>query len=157
MQIFSNRSELFVQADSGTEVCPALALTLTDSGANEGIDVAVHLGCPDAALYANILANPESRVLLSGDSPDAEVFWSCVGDTIRRYGLKQIHVNAQCRFSPLAIDVSTRRIGYAEMRNVSFLRLVEDIMDEIQTREPGLLIDVAIGHRNSELDACFNF
>lgn len=157
MQRFRDSLQLFQLMNDYTRRSRILELDLTDMGADEGIDVALHTGATNRVVFETVLANPESRLLLTSGSVETEAFWQCVRRHICSDGVGQLFLTARCRLSPLAIAVSIRRMGYAEMHNVKFLRLVEDILDEFRTREPGLSFEVAVTYRNPEIDRCLNY
>lgn len=127
---------------------PLLALDITDMGADNAIDVTIRDEVSGRILFETVLAAPESRTLLTFGSPETEAFWQCL-HTYRCVDRAQhLYLTARCRFSPLTAATSTRRMGHAEIRNVRFLRLVEEVLDELQTREPGMSVEVAVTHRN---------
>jgi len=157
MQNFPRSFQALWQTPDPAGPSPVLVMDMTDMGANEGIDVVVHVGASGGVVFEAVLAEPESTMLLTSGSVETEAFWQCMRSHIRIHGARQLFLTARCRSSPLAIAVSSLRVGYAERRNVRFLRLVEDILDEFRTREPGLSVGVAVTHRNPEIDRCLNY
>jgi len=134
-----------------------LALDFTDRGFGEGIDVTIYAVGSDQILYETILTDTESRTLLFCGDPEAEIFWRCLHTPIGVDSLQKLFLTARCRFNPLAIDISTKSTGRPEVRNAGFLRLVEEVLDELMTREPGLLVEVALTHRDPAFANCVNF
>ncbi|AXI49087.1 hypothetical protein C1J03_23470 (plasmid) [Sulfitobacter sp. SK012] len=134
-----------------------LALDITDLGVDEGIDVTIYPESSDQILFETILANPESRTLLAYGSREAKVFWQCLNTYVGVEYAPKLLLTARCRFSPLAIAVSTKSMGHAGVRNTGFLRLVEELLDEILTREPGVLVEVALTHRYPAFANCINY
>jgi len=135
---------------------PVLALNITDMGGQDGIDVSIRDEASDQIYFETVLADPDSRILLTVGSPETETFWRCL-HTLRSVGHTQhLFLTARSRFSLLTAAISTKRITRAEVRNVAFLRLVENLLDELQTREPGLALEVAVTHRNSAFAGFIN-
>ena len=134
-----------------------LELDIKDRGTDEGIDVTIFAEGSDRNLFETILVDPESRTLLTYGDPEAEVFWQCLYTHACANHAPKLLLTARCRFSPLAIVISKRSMGHAEVRNVGFLRLVEEILDEVLTRAPGLLVEVALTHRNPAFANCINY
>lgn len=157
MPSFPGRFKPLWWAVDHADTYPILAISITDLGADEGIDVAIHVDHSDEPVFETILADPESRVLLTNGSLETEAIWRCVRRIVSIDRVQKIFVTARCRSSLLGMAISTRRMGYAERRNARFLRLIEDILDEFQTREPGLLVEVAVTHRNPKFDHYLNY
>ena len=125
-----------------------LALDITDMGADDGIDVTIRDQVSGRIQFETVLADPKSRTLLTFGSPETETFWQCLHAYRCVDRVQHLFVTARCRFGILATSVSTKRLTRAEVRNVAFLRLVEDVLDELQTREPGMSVEVSVTHRN---------
>ena len=136
---------------------PALVLDFTDRGFDEGIDVTIYPEGSDQILFETILVDSESRVLLVYGGPEAEAFWQCLNTYACIDHAQKLSLTARCRFSPLAIAVSTKSMGRAELRNAGFLRLIEEVLDEFLTREPGVVVEVALTHRNPAFANCINY
>lgn len=134
-----------------------LALDITDMGADDGIDVIIVEGDTGRVLFETVLACPESRTLMTLGSPETETFWQCLHNYRRAGRGRHLFLTAQCRFSLLTAAISTGRMGCNEFRNVRFLRLIEDVLDELQTREPGMSVEVAVTHRNPALANGINY
>jgi len=134
-----------------------LEIMITDMGCNDGIDVIIHGVESGLIVFETVLADANSRALLTNGTPETETFWQCVNRNAWAGVDQQLFLTARCRFNPLTIAVSTKRMRNAEMCNVRFLRLVEDLLDELQTREPGLAVQLAVTHRNPTFDRCINY
>ncbi len=127
---------------------PVLALDITDMGANDGIDVVIHDVATGHILFETVLSGPESRSLLTSGSPETEVFWRCLQTPDCANHVPYLFLTARCCFSLLNPVIFTKRIARADARNVAFLRLIEEMLDELQTRAPGMSVEVAVTHRN---------
>lgn len=147
----------FRQSFSSMNPRPAMAIDITDLGSDEGIDVTIYAEASGQILFETILADPESRVLLTHGSSVTEAFWQCLHTHRCVVGVSHLLLTARCRFSLLTAATSTRRIGHMEVRNVRFLRLIEDLLDELQTREPGISVELAVTHRNPAFADCINY
>lgn len=134
-----------------------MAIDITDLGSDEGIDVTMYAEGSDQVLFETILSDPESRVLLTYGSRETETFWQCLHDQASVGHARDLFLTARCRFSLLTAATSTRRIGHMEVRNVRFLRLIEDLLDELQTRKPGISVELAVTHRNPAFADCINY
>lgn len=132
-----------------------LEIVIADTGCNSGIDVAIYRVDSGQVLFETVLVGPESRILLTHRSLETEAFWQCLKLYRHVHSAQGIFVTARCRFSPLKIATSTKHMGQAENRNMRFLRMVEAILEELQMREPGLAIQVAVTHRNPRFDHYF--
>ncbi|WP_139816278.1 hypothetical protein [Planktotalea arctica] len=146
---------MFRQPQASLMELAVLEIVIADAGYDNGIDVTIYAVGSGQIVFDTILVDPDSQVLLTHGSPETEAFWQrlnlhCCIDVVQN-----IFVTARCRFSPLTIAVSTKRIGPAETRNVRFLRLVEALLDELQTRRPSLTAQVAVTHSNPSFDRCF--
>ncbi|MCK8462440.1 hypothetical protein MUY35_01085 [Aliiroseovarius sp. S1339] len=125
-----------------------LALDITDMGTDDGVDVTIRDEASGRILFETVLADPDSRTLLTFGSPETETFWQCLQTHGHVDHVRHLFLTARCRFSLLNMTISTKRIGHAEVRNVAFLRLIEDVLDELRTREPGMSVEVAVTQRN---------
>lgn len=134
-----------------------LALDITDFGTDEGIEVTIYAKGSGQILFETILADPESRVLLTHGTAETEAFWQCLHTQASVGHEHHLFLTARCRFSLLTPAISTRRMGHAEIRNVEFLRLIEVLLDELQTREPGMPVELAVTHRNPAFAGVINF
>ncbi|WP_433989403.1 hypothetical protein SuNHUV7_40040 (plasmid) [Pseudoseohaeicola sp. NH-UV-7] len=128
-----------------------LELRLTDFGLDHGIDVAIHTNRSAAPVFETVLADPESRVLLAPGSPETEIFWHCLGHCLT-HDPQVLQLHARCCYSTMSITSSTRRMSRAEMRNARFLRFVEKVLDEVQTRQPQVKINISVTYRNPAFD-----
>ncbi|HEY9040138.1 MAG TPA: hypothetical protein VIN05_14490 [Roseovarius sp.] len=151
------RSRHFRQPAAPMNGRPALALDITDMGADDGIDVMIHDENTGRILFESVLVDPESRVLLTHGSPETEAFWQCLHARGRVDRDRHLFLTARCRFSLLTAAIFTKRMGRAEVRNVRFLRLVEEMLDELQTREPWMSVEVAVTHRNPAIANCITY
>lgn len=134
-----------------------LALDFTDRGFDDGIDVTLYAESSDQILFETILTDPKSQTLLTFGCPETQVFWQCLHTHASVDYAQKLSLTARCRFSPLAFVISTKSMGHAEIRNVDFLRFVEEVLDEVLTREPGLIVEVALTHRNPAFANCINY
>jgi hypothetical protein len=128
-----------------------LELRLTDFGPDHGIDVAIHTNRSAEPVFETVLADPESRVLLAPGIAETEVFWRCL-DRCFAYGPHILQLHARCCFSTMSMIRSARRMSRAEMRNARFLRFIEEVLDEVQTRQPHVKVDIAVTYRNPAFD-----
>ena len=151
------RTEQFRHADSAMDERPVLALDITDMGADDGIDVTIRDTVSGRTLFETVLADPKSRTLLTFGSPETEAFWQCLHARGHIHRVRHLFLTARCRFSLLTAAVSTRRMGHTELRNVAFLRLIEDLLDELRTREPGTSVEVSVTHRNPKFADFINY
>lgn len=127
---------------------PILALDITDMGVDEGIDVAIHDEDSNQLLFETVLVDPDSKTLLAFGSSETEAFWQCL-HTHRGVGRdRHLFLTARCRFNLLTALISPKRISHAEVRSARFLRLIEEVCDELKTREPGMVVEIAVTHRN---------
>jgi hypothetical protein len=147
-------SQMSRQPQAPVTESAVLEIVIADSGYNDGIDVTVYAVGSGQIVYETILADPDSQILLTHGSHETEAFWQCLNLHCRVDVAQDIFVTVRCRFSPFTIAVSTKRIGAAETRNVRFLRLVEVILDELQTQNPCLTAQVAVTYRNPSFDHC---
>jgi hypothetical protein len=147
LHIFTD-SGLFRQPQTLTEQSAALELVITDTGCDNGVDVAIYAEGSGQMVFETVLASPSSKVLLTHGSPETETFWQCL-KIHRCYGVcPDVFVTARCRFSPLKIAVSTQPMGQQETRNMRFLGLVNAILSELKVRERGVAAQVVVTHRN---------
>ena len=150
MQQFHRDFDTFWGTVCHDETCSNLALEIVDLGADGGIEVSIHLGQPSSLVFEVLLVDPESDLLLTHGSIETETFWKCIRDHVNNEAITQLFLTARCHSSPMPNAVSARRIGYAEMRNVRFFRLIDDILDEFTTREPCLSVEVNVTYRNAK-------
>lgn len=128
--------------------CGFLELEIADLGSSEGIDVSIYVDHPNRIVFETILASPESTLLLTSGSDETEAFWGCICASVCIYGIQQVYLTARCNSSLYDVALSLGRMDCAGTRNVRFLRLVEDIVDELKTREPTLSVNIVTTHRN---------
>lgn len=148
MQKFHEDFKSFWEKLSQSDARHILELEIADMGADEGIEVTLHVDHPNRIIYDFILAGPESLMLLTAGSPETEFFWKCLRKHVHNESIKQLYLTARCSSSLLLTAMSPRLMSNAEVRNVNFLRLVEDILDELTTREPRLSVDIIITYLN---------
>ena len=153
---FTRADQARLAADSMNER-PALALDITDMGTDEGIDVTIRDTVSGWTLFETVLAGPKSRTLLIFGSPETETFWQCLRTSGHIHRVRHLFLTARCRFSLLTTAVSTERMGHTELRNVAFLRLIEDVLDELRTREPGTSVELSVTHRNPKFAEFINY
>jgi len=125
-----------------------LALDITDMGFDDGIDVAIHGEATVDIIFETVLSDPNCRSLLTAGSPETEVFWQSLQPRHCLERVPHLLLTARCCFSLFPPVVSTKRFARADFRNAAFLRLIEDMLDELQTRVPGMAVEVAVTHRN---------
>lgn len=157
MQKFHENFESFWDRVCEPQTGLVLDLEIVDLGKHDGIKVALYVDQPDRLVFEVILADPESRQLMTDGSIETETFWKCIRTYVKKEAITQLFLTARCNSSPMLNAVSARCIGYAEMRNVRFLRLVEDILDEVATQEPALSVDVVVTYRNPDNDHFVNY
>ncbi len=150
-------SRIFRQPLAPLTESAVLEIVIADGGCDNGIDVTIYAVGSGQIVFETILVDPDSQVLLASGSLETEAFWQCLNSYCCVDVAQDIFVTARCRFSPLTIAISTKRIGPAETRNVRFLRLVEALLDELQTRNPSFTAQVAVTHRNPSFDHCLKF
>ena len=136
---------------------PRLALDIIDQGADAGLDVAIRDESSGHILFETVLADPESRILLTFGSLETESFWQCLRTHRCVNHIRHLLITARCRFSILPTATASKRRGQTEMRNARFLRLIEALVDELQTREPAMSVEVAVTHRNPAFAKCINY
>lgn len=129
----------------------ALEIVIADVGCDNGIDVTIYALGSDRIVFETILVDPDSQALLTYGSTETEAFWQCLNYHCCVNLTQDIVLTARCRFNPLAIAVSAKRMGQAETSNVRFLRLVEAMLDELQTRKPGSAVQVAVVTQNNQV------
>jgi hypothetical protein len=151
------RTGQFVQPAGPMGDRPVLALDIKDMGADEGIDVVIYDQDSDQILFETVLADPESRTLLTCGSLETEAFWQCLHSHRCVDRVRHLCLTARCRFSLWNAVISAKRLGPAEVRNVRFLRLVEEVLDELQTRQPCMSVEVAVTHHNPVFSSCINY
>jgi len=145
--------EMFRQPQVPLAESAALEIVIADAGHTHGIDVTIYAVGSDQIVFETVLLDPDSQTLLTHGSAETEAFWQCLNLHCCANYTQDIFLTARCRFNPLAIAVSTERIGGAETRNVRFLRLIEAILDELETRKPGSAVQVAIVTKNNKVIA----
>lgn len=143
-------SGVFRQPQVAFAESAALEIVFADAGQTQGIDVTIYAVGSDQIVFETILVGPNSQALLTHGSAETEAFWQCLNLRSGANLAQDIFLTARCRFNPLSIAVSTKRMGRAEARNVRFLRLIEAVLDELQTRKPGSAVQVAIVTKNDE-------
>lgn len=156
MQEFHGSFQSFWGTVCRADASPILEMEIADLGADEGIDVAIYADQPSRLVFDTVLVDPESDQLLKQGSIETEAFWRCIRRHITDRNIRQLFVTLRCSSSLIATAISSRRMGYAEMRNVRFLRMAEDILDELTTREPCLGVDVIVTYRNTGNGRCIN-
>ncbi len=134
-----------------------LALDITDMGVDEGIDVTILDEDSGRIVFETVLVDPESRALMTFGSLETETFWRCLRSQRCDGRRRHLFLTARCRFSLLTAANFTNRMGRREVRNVRFLRLVEELLDELQTRDPGTSVEVAMTHRNPAFANYINY
>ena len=122
----------------------ALEIVIADAGPTHGIDVTIYATGSDQIMFETVLVDPESQTLLTHGSAETEAFWRCLNLHCCLNSTQDIFLTARCHFNPLPIAVSTKRMGRAETRNVQFHRLIEAMLDELQTRKPVSAVQVVI-------------
>lgn len=148
MQQFHKDFDTFWGTVCHDEASPVLALEIVDLGADDGVEVAIHSGQASRLVFEVLLVDPESDLLLTHGSIETETFWKCIRDQVNKGAITTLFLTTRCHSSPLPNAVSAKRISHAEMRNVRLLRLIDDILDELTTREPCLSVEVNVTYRN---------
>ena len=122
----------------------ALEIVIVDAGPTDGIEVVICAVDSDQIVFEAILVDPESQALLTHGSPETEAFWQCLNLHCCVSSTQDIFLTARCFFDPLTITVSPNLMGQAETRNAQFHRLVEAMLDELQTWKPDSAVQVTI-------------
>ena len=96
MQQFFGNFGSFWETVCEPDICPVLEMEIADFGGDEGIDVVMRVDQPNRLIFAVILADPESHLLLTDGCVETQTFWRCIRKHVNDEGIKQLFLTARC-------------------------------------------------------------